>query len=1367
MTPPPAAPPPRSPQPFGKYELLEPLGSGGMAEVFLARTFSVAGVEKRLVLKRIRPEHARDPRFVQLFIREARINCHLNHPNIVAAYELGKVGDTYYLAMEHLQGHDLNRVVRALRAQGDPLPPGVAVSIIAEVCRGLAYAHAATGPDGKRVGLIHRDVSPHNIFVTYAGEVKLVDFGIARLTDSGAAPESPDPPDDGASDPLDSPSEPTSNTSSSRSDGPRRPGGGKFAYMSPEQSRGLPLDGRSDLFSAGIVLWELLTGERLYRADDPDERLRRVQEGDVPSLTSLAPDLDPRLAAIVHRALSADPAHRHPSAAAFEEDLRTWLYEAHERSGRASIAQVMSRLFPADQAQDAPSLDLSRLAADLSRLDPQHSKSTHSTGSSDASPTPAPLVKASQDERKRVAVLYLDVEGFTDISATVEPEQLFQQHLQLYRWLASAASAHGGTVQRLLDEQVTVFFGVPRTRTDDLRRALACALELQRRVPELHERGLSVHLAIGVHVGDVTLSHGRGRVRYTSRGDTTRLARRLSEAADLGRVLVSDAVAEAAADEFHFDAGPSLRGRGRRATLQTWALLSRRATTGQAARSPWLRRAHELDTLRDALASLGEGRGAAVLLRGDAGSGKSRLVRELSVLAERRNLPVYVGRATAFGQPLRILAEVILDLLDLSPDAPAPDPTSLDALRPFGLFPADIEALGSLIGTHRPGPRDAFDPWLALTRLARGLAANGPFALILEDAHHLPLEELTALARLVRRLADHPVFLLITWQGPIPAPLHDVTTVELGAFPQPLQRRLVCALLSVVQIDDALLHLVERTCEGNPLYIEELVKYLLAEGMIQLNGSRAELATDAAALPDSLAGLIAARIDALDPAAKGVLQIAAVAGASFSLSLLGEVIGVDNPGPIVDLLHRHGLVNPADAPGTWTFASDFVREAAMRSVLRVQQRDHHRLLAEALERRLQQGQAVPHEALAEHCGQGGRPLDAARYAYTAGQQHEDAHQLARASEAYRQGLVWMEQVPESSDTWDARLQGEVMLRLRLGAVCLLRGEATEGLRSLRLALDAASEADLSWLEARAHLELGKHFLSAGDPDRADAHLAQARIFAQLDDEPGLQVDILEAMASLAHTRGDERASELWQEGIDAARGDEHAQARCLVGLAGCHLRAGDTDAAEPLLKQALAAARQAGDRLLYGRILNNIGLLHSWTEDFQAAVDAFREALQVREDLGYTRGAAVSHHNIGDVHFLRGDLTRAWVSFQRSRDLAADTGWMRGVALNEVYLGFIDATRGDASAIERIARGTEDARRYGDIEIAVTGAWLHGRALATHGDTQGARIRLHHALQEARSRGMEPVAKLIERSIHTLPPTDAPLSSTLPPPNPP
>ena len=536
--------------PFGKYELLERIAAGGMAEVFLARATGLAGFERRLVIKRIRDEHARDPRFVQSFVNEARIGVHLDHPNIVQVYELGRVGDAWYIAMEHLHGRDLTRLRKAVAARDERISAPVAVRMVADVCRALAYAHTRTTSDGQPLGLVHRDVSPHNVVVTFSGEVKLVDFGIARLMHDR-----------------------------SQEGGERRVGGGKYAYMSPEQARGEALDHRSDLFSAGIVLWELLVGHRLFQHDDPREKLRRVREAIIPHPRDEGVDIDEELWAVLSRALAQDREDRYPTAAELEEDLRAWLFASRERVERHHLALVLQSAFPEEASRTHGDLHLHRLVADLERLEVRNDRGSLESTTSPTGPDaslpgrlPAPV-----GERRSVVVVIVDVDGLTELSARLRPETLFLHKLQLLRWVRGVVDTFGGLIQSTVDDHITVLFGVPRARTDDLARALQCALELVRDVGVLRAKGMSLELCIGVHTGEVTVGQRgrRARVRYVARGDTTRLARRLSAVADHGEVLASQRVVERVEGQFDLRRGPGVPSRGGATDLPSWQVRRR------------------------------------------------------------------------------------------------------------------------------------------------------------------------------------------------------------------------------------------------------------------------------------------------------------------------------------------------------------------------------------------------------------------------------------------------------------------------------------------------------------------------------------------------------------------------------------------------------------------------------------------------------------------------------------------------------------------------------------------------------------------------------------------------------------------------
>jgi serine/threonine-protein kinase len=293
---------------LGKYHLLAVLGRGGMAEVFLALSRGNMGFDKLAVIKRLREGMADDEAFRSMFLDEARLAARLNHPNVVHTYEVGEQDGAYYIAMEYLEGQPLNRVISEGTKRGTPLDPWAAARVVSDALAGLHHAHTLTDFDGRPLGIIHRDVSPHNLFITYEGTTKVVDFGIAKAALSSSETEV----------------------------GVLK---GKVAYMSPEQATHGPIDARSDVFAMGIVLWELLTQRRLMIGETAASTIHRLLTSPVPPASSLARNISPSLDAIVDRALSKDVNQRFESALAMREAIEAYLAS----TGRAPRAEEIGR----------------------------------------------------------------------------------------------------------------------------------------------------------------------------------------------------------------------------------------------------------------------------------------------------------------------------------------------------------------------------------------------------------------------------------------------------------------------------------------------------------------------------------------------------------------------------------------------------------------------------------------------------------------------------------------------------------------------------------------------------------------------------------------------------------------------------------------------------------------------------------------------------------------------------------------------------------------------------------------------------------------------------------------------------------------
>jgi serine/threonine-protein kinase len=316
----------------GRYALLAKIATGGMAEIHLARQEGLKGFEKVVVIKKILNSFANDPEFVEMFLDEARIAAQLSHPNIVQIFDLGQEAGSYYIAMEYLAGESLANVVRAGAAARGPLPLTYAARLVANAAEGLAYAHTHRSVTGAPLEIVHRDISPQNLIVTYDGIVKVVDFGIAKAANRVSITEA----------------------------GKLK---GKLSYMSPEQARGDKLDGGADIFSLAVVFYELVTKRRFAPVDDPVKMLAFLTTSitPMPRARAASPHVPAELDSIIARALERDRAKRYPTARAFQFALEEWLRTQDDSPGTAELGSYMQGLFAERIAARRRFLDAARL----------------------------------------------------------------------------------------------------------------------------------------------------------------------------------------------------------------------------------------------------------------------------------------------------------------------------------------------------------------------------------------------------------------------------------------------------------------------------------------------------------------------------------------------------------------------------------------------------------------------------------------------------------------------------------------------------------------------------------------------------------------------------------------------------------------------------------------------------------------------------------------------------------------------------------------------------------------------------------------------------------------------------------------------
>ena len=366
------------PTAFGKYTLLARLATGGMGEVFLARSTADAGFQKLLVIKRLLPHLTDHPQFVNMFLDEARLAAQLHHPNICQIYELGKVGPDHYMAMEYVEGVQLATLLRGRSRSPKLSDPRLTCALLAQACEALHYAHNLRMSDGSLAGVVHRDVNPKNIMVTSAGTVKVLDFGVAKARGKLNL----------------------SRTGTLK---------GTYSYMSPEQLRGEGLDRRSDVFSLGIIAWESVTGRRLFKRPTDVEVWRAIAEKPIPRASALADDVSEELDASIARGLSRDREQRFSTAREFALSLEESLSAYGAPLSTVAIASEVERCF-AKELEALRSVVMMAQRINLDDDDDDFDGPTRLFADNKLQERIAALAKLPASERKKVSLEALDTD---------------------------------------------------------------------------------------------------------------------------------------------------------------------------------------------------------------------------------------------------------------------------------------------------------------------------------------------------------------------------------------------------------------------------------------------------------------------------------------------------------------------------------------------------------------------------------------------------------------------------------------------------------------------------------------------------------------------------------------------------------------------------------------------------------------------------------------------------------------------------------------------------------------------------------------------------------------------------------------------
>ncbi|MGF1467257.1 MAG: serine/threonine-protein kinase PknK [Sandaracinaceae bacterium] len=1317
---------PAEPVLFGSYQLLERLAQGGMAEVFKAKSYGVEGFEKILVIKRILPELSSNRAFVDMFINEAKIAVTLSHANVVQVFDLGRAEGSYYIAMEYVAGYDFATVLRRGRRQSLPLPQELAVYVTSEVAKALEYAHRRRDTQERPLRIVHRDVSPQNVLLSFEGEVKLTDFGIAQAARAVG----------GASD-----------TGLLK---------GKYAYMSPEQAWGREVDARTDLFALGIVLYEALAGENPFHVrSSPDETLERVREGRARPVGEVRPELPPELVRIVDRAMSPRPEERHEDAGALYEELMQFLYASGRRVGAHDLAAYLEAL----DRTTGPGVSRSETGLRAAFSSTAASARTPNTQVDvPGGATRSPTHERRGGRRRRTASgmvrAALELRDVTVLAVRCEDPSTFERpsferllsHFGGMRHVTAPPARSGASV--------LVLFGLRSPDGRDTEAAARCAL----RLTALGQSGSgssppTAPVQLGLHPGRIRV-HIDGRpVQDAEFEGILRRAGTLAERAE-GGPCTSEAGERALAGLFRM---VPVDGSGHVVRIEAERSLA--DATGR-----FVGRREELRRIGEVLSDANKGVRRVVVLRGEAGSGKTRLLLETQyrLLAKGHDVGVLVATCSRHRRDVPLagvhaMLRSLLGLDELDDDDTVREKAS--RLRELGLGPPDMAAVRRTLGVAiEPDRTRGMDMAAqlagALTRIAAKLAEDRLTILAWDAAEAMDAESRRVLAslatggpdaRLVVVLAERPA-----QRGDRPD-LGSVETIDLAPLSDDEVEALVEARLGAEALPPALLREVTAKAGGNPLYVEEYLKALSDAGALRWRDGRVTYDAKVAEVevPKTLRGIVATRLDRLDAKSRHLLHVAAVAGDPFTSDLLAHVTR-SKPEPVLQLalglvdkglLTRHGP--------ELGFAHPLVGEVVREGLPLESRRELHGQVAEALEALHPERLDELAERLASHYREAGDRATCVNYLVRAAGRLEADRALSSAMRSLKAAIdVLGHQARPDRD----RI---VALYRRLGDLAFRSRRLEEGAALMVPAIELCEELGRQADVAHFSMQRGRLLVHGStSAEEGRRWLERAYHLAQGLHDEALLRDVVLARAEAALRAGEHRRSaEGFEEALRLAQqtGDAEVEARCLTNLALARASSGDLVPSLAVLDQARRLGGKVPDRFAECEQRKVEALVRFLSGDHAGAVEAGTRALEMAKEHGFTYEAAANAHNVGEAHLRLGDERRAFSALRYSYELARDHGYQALQWANKRLLGFIDASRfgrdeGRQQLLDAI-RYAEERGFYWDL---VQGLYYLAVLDQRAGRLDEASTTLRRVLAVASTHGHPRFARLAESGLEDL-----------------
>jgi predicted ATPase/class 3 adenylate cyclase len=1293
-----------------RYRMIERAGGGGMGVVYRARD---ERLDRDVALKFLSPHLNADAAAKKRFFVEARAAASLEHPNICTVHEIGETDEgQLYIVMGYYEGETLDQQI----ARG-PLPMPEALRIAAEIARGLGKAHER--------GIVHRDIKPANIMLTGDGVVKILDFGIAKLSDLNVT----------------------------------QTGGvvGTFAYMSPEQAFGEIVNARSDVWSLGVVLYEMLSGSRPFRGPGQQALIFSLLTQEPESLASVRADAPAELDSLLRRALAKRPEDRFVNA-------------------QEMLAALLSVTAAPPPAVPLPTTDLPAPVV-----------------SSAPVATDSPFARAG--ERRQAAVVVTGIAGYAGLIERLPPEELDRVTAAVRDAATESATHFGGIVNYFAGDDAVMLFGVTAAHEDDFLRAVRATLDLHQRVRTLSDNlidrlGVEIGMRSGIHVGAVVAQRQRtGDRRFRITGAPLDLAARLSTVADCDQLLISPECQRLVAPFIESialspvvllpDAPPVAPHR----VIGESELNTRIEAAERTGLTPYTGRTREIMALKEQLSAARSGVGSMAIVIGEAGAGKSRLLHELRRSVSDTGVRLVMGRCDPYRSTTPYLPFVhamreLLGLTGAEQGGSRHDEAvlrvraidqSLDEFLPIYLTLLAIPSEQFPLPQHLQGEQRQAAMVEAIAALFTLATSTVTLVLLLEDWHWADDASRVALDRLNEVVPSYPMLAAVTCR---PDAGIDWTAsdqrmlIQLGPLSPDASREIMRAVFAAERIAPDLAHQLHERTGGNPFFLEETCQVLREDEAVIVRGGEAVAAGDWAAvhLPETAQAVIRTRLDRLEPGARDTLRVASVIGREFARGVLEEVAGSElELTRALEQLRGSGLLQQTSVmpEPRYRFKHVLTQEVAYDTLLEHQRRSLHASAGRAIERRYADRAEEHLESLAHHFSCAEEWASAVQYGMRA------SDRIASLSE-FEDALAMLDRMQE----WLPRLRDETQRR-DLTADLLLRQERlceTLGQRERQLDL---VESLISLLEpfgpsarlAESFQRQGDAFTLMSEFEAADRALSASLRISRNERNRSAECNALRSIGLLrTYEERLEEAADSYRESYTLAEslGQEKAAAGDLTSYANVLRRLGRQGESLHALERALphlesarssfqryavlitmaGAKRELGDRDAALQILEGVreetlarkqmfaaafalpalAAIYLEQDRVEESLAMYRTAVDLCRRVRYAGGLAQALRALGEALFGLGRcvealplLEEAATLFEQLRDSRARTLVLsrlaavkerceRGAEALQLWREVRGRFRvagdlpGELEAIEGIARGERDA---GQREAAI------------------------------------------------------------------